>query len=134
MPIYLAADHELLPGTALVVEAPATEGPNAVVFEDDGETAYFYALDATNDNEPIQDALHIYDVQQISDRDRPSNLRVGWSEDHRKAVLLINDYPHAVFDFESKRGYCRSGFPEASGTLWSRSGHQWTDEALGLFE
>ncbi|WP_313739286.1 DUF2251 domain-containing protein [Pseudomonas sp.] len=134
MPIYLAADTELLPGTRLVVEAPAHEGPNVVVFEDDGETGYFYALDISNGDNPIQDALHIYDVQQISDRDKPSNLRVGWSKDHEKAVLLINDYPHAVYDFEAKRGYCRSGFPESSGTTWSESGHQWANDALGLFE
>lgn len=134
MPIYLSAEAQLLPGTELVTEAPAAQGPYAVVFEDDGDTGFFYALNtASGEQNPIQDALHIYDVAQISDRDKASQLKVGWSQDHLKAVLLINDYPHAIFDFEAKRGYCRSGFPQASGNDWSREGHEWTDQALQLF-
>jgi hypothetical protein len=47
MPAYLAAQNELLVGDGLVVEAPAGEGPYVVVFEDDEETGYFYALDTS---------------------------------------------------------------------------------------
>ncbi|AIR91021.1 DUF2251 domain-containing protein [Pseudomonas cremoricolorata] len=133
MPIYLAAESEWLPGTELVIEGPAAQGPYAAVFEDDGETGYFYALDSSKDDNPIQDALHVYNVQDISDREKASTVRIGWSQDHLKAVLLINDYPHAVFDFHSKRGYCRSSFPRATGNGWSKEGHDWSDEALQLF-
>ena len=40
MPVYLAAEHELNVGQALVVEAPAQEGTFVMVFEDDGDTGY----------------------------------------------------------------------------------------------
>lgn len=133
MPIYLAADSELFPGTELVAEAPAQQDAYVVVFEDDGETGYFYALDTSCAENPIQDALHIYNVEQISDRDKASQVKIGWSEDHLKAVLLINDFPHAIFDFQAKRGYCRTGFPPAVGKGWSEQGHEWTDDALQLF-
>ncbi|MGC5698811.1 DUF2251 domain-containing protein [Pseudomonas sp. NFXW11] len=133
MPIYLAAESELKVGQELVLEAPAEEGSFAVVFEDDGDTGYFYALDTAADDNPINDALHIYNVADVSDSDKPSVVKIGWSTDHCKAVLLINDYPHAVFDFDARQGYCRSGFPEQVGKGWSEAGHQWDEAALALF-
>ncbi|MEN5090884.1 DUF2251 domain-containing protein [Pseudomonas protegens] len=133
MPIYLAADSQLKVGSALVLEAPAESGTCVVVFEDDEHTGYFYALDTASGDNPIQDALHIYNVTDVSDREKPSVVKVGWSTDHRKAVLLINDYPHAVFDFDAQQGYCRSGFPPQIGKGWSEAGHQWDEAALELF-
>lgn len=133
MPIYLAAESELKVGHALVLEAPAEEGSFVVVFEDDGDTGYFYALDTAAEGNPIHDALHIYNAGDVSDSHKPSTLKIGWAVDHRKAVLLINDFPHAVFDFDAKQGYCRSGFPPQAGNGWSEGGHQWDDAALDLF-
>ncbi|MFV0928668.1 DUF2251 domain-containing protein [Pseudomonas palmensis] len=133
MPIYLAAEQELIVGQATVVEAPAQEGAFVVVFEDDEETGYFYALDTTATDNPIQDALHIYNVDEVTDRQKPSTVKVGWSMDHSKAVLLINDRPHAVFDFTGKQGYCHTAFPPPVGNGWSEQGHEWNGDALKLF-
>ncbi|MDD1015896.1 DUF2251 domain-containing protein [Pseudomonas rubra] len=133
MPIYLAAEQQLNVASATVIEAPAQEGSFVVVFEDDEETGYFYALDTSADENPIQDALHIYNVDEISDREKPSTVKIGWSMDHSKAVLLINDHPHAVFDFTGKQGYCHSGFPPSVGKGWSPQGHEWKDDVLKLF-
>lgn len=133
MPIYLAAEQELIVGRANVIEAPAQEGSFVVVFEDDEETGYFYALDTSASENPIQDALHIYNVDEVTDREKPSTIKIGWSVDHRKAVLLINDQPHAIFDFAGKQGYCRTAFPPPVGGGWSEQGHGWNDEALKLF-
>jgi len=116
------------------VEGPSPSTPFAAIFEDDGETGYFYALDTRQEENPIIDALHIYEVEAVTDKHRPSNVQIIWSLDDRKAALLINDYPHAVFDFDAKRGYCRSGFPPPVGdTGWSADGHEWDDSALQLF-
>lgn len=133
MPIYLAAESPLKVGQSTVIEAPAEEGTYVVVFEDDEDTGYFYALDTAVEGNAIQDALHIYNVADVSDKHKPSSVKIGWSADHSKAVLLINDYPHAIFDFTAKQGYCRSGFPPQSGEDWSRHGHEWDDAALELF-
>lgn len=133
MPIYLAAEETLNVGQALAVDAPAQKGFFTVAFEDDGDTGYFYALDMRDDDNPVRDALHIYDVASVSDRTKPSTVKVGWSTDHTKAVLLINDYPHAVFDFQAEQGYCRTGFPPPASTGWSVNGHDWDDAALELF-
>lgn len=133
MPIYLAAEQVLNVGQALVVEAPAQEGAYVVVFEDDEDTGYLYALDTQSQDNPIQDAMHIYNVADVSDRTKPSTIKIGWSLDHTKAVLLINDHPHAIFDFQAKQGYCRTGFPPPADNSWSVKGHDWDDAALGLF-
>jgi hypothetical protein len=74
----------------------------AAVFEDDGRTGYFYALDESLEGNPILDAVHIYNVEDISDAHIPSDVKIGWSEDSQKCVLLINGYPHAAFDFVGK--------------------------------
>ncbi|CAM3122419.1 hypothetical protein BZK31_17740 [Pseudomonas floridensis] len=133
MPVYLAAEHELNVGQPIVVEAAAQEGTFAVVFDDDADTGYFYALDTQSESNPIQDALHIYNVNDVSDRTKPSTIKIGWSVDHAKAVLLINDQPHAVFDFEAKQGYCRTGFPPPITNGWSADGHDWNNAARELF-
>lgn len=89
------------------------ENDNAVVFEDNEETGYFYAIDRKN-NLDILDALHIYNVADIIDKEKPSILKILWTEDLNKAFLSINNYYHAVFDFQNKAGYCRTAFPSAN--------------------
>lgn len=96
MPIYLTAESELHVGQGSVTEAPAEAGTYVVVFEDDEDTGYFYALDTAAEGNPIQDALHIYNVADVSDKHKPSSVKIGWSVDHSKAALLINDYPHLI--------------------------------------
>lgn len=123
MPIRVVAEHTFNVGEATVVEGKAPEGDNLAVFEDDGETGYFYACDPSATGQPIQDALHIYNVSDVVDREIPSVVKIGWSLDSAKVVLLVNDYPHAVFDLEAKQGYCRSGFPPPAGE-WSLEGHE----------
>ena len=115
------------------VESVSPQGRYAVVFEDDGATGYYYALDTRKEGNPIVDALHIYDVESIVDRETPSTLQIVWSADGLKSALVINDYPHAVFDFEARRGYCHSGFPPPD-KRWTQCGHEWDDAALELFK
>ena len=132
MPINIVSESRITVGTETVLEGPAPAGSLGVFFEDDGETGYFYAVDDSSPDQPIQDALHIYNVDNVTDKDLPSVVEIGWSLDNLKAVLLINDYPHAIFDFAAKRGYCRTGFPppsKSSGWL----GHEWDDSASNLF-
>lgn len=93
------------------------ENNNAVVFEDDGETGYFYAVDR-NKGLDILDALHIYNVADVADKDIPSTIKILWTEDLNTAILSINNYYHAVFDFQNKAGYCRTGFP-AANSKWT---------------
>lgn len=133
MPIRITAKEEIMVGCLHVVQGCAPEGSYAAVFEDDGDTGYFYALDNAVEEQPILDAVHIYDVAEVVDKDKPSLIQIGWSMDGQKMVLLINGNPHAVFDFSCKRGYCRTGFPpvQEDGD-WA--GHDWNDSALNLFE
>ena len=88
-----------------------------VTFEDDLVTGYFYAVNTMPDFQ-ILDALHIYDVANVIDKDKPSELQIVWSDDGFIASLLINNYCHAIFDFENNAGYCRTAFPEAH-TEWN---------------
>src|SRR5690348_14607595 len=99
------------PGTDVWLASDSFSSSYSGVFEDDGETAYFYAYDRGNPEEPILDAVHIYDAQSVSDRGRESEAEIFWSSDGLKAGLLINDVLHAVIDFESRRAYCRTNFP-----------------------
>lgn len=133
MPVVLVAEQTLTVGTATVIEAPSPITRFGVVFEDDASTGYFYGQDFAKGDNAIVDALHIYNVADVVDREKPSHVRLGWSTDGLKAVLDINGFPHAVFDFDAQRGYCRTGFPEPSGE-WSVGGHHWDDAALKLFD
>lgn len=134
MPIQVTAEAELIVGVPTVVEAPAPDGPLLAVFEDDEDTGYFYAVDTKADGNPIQDAVQIYNVVSVTDREKASLVKVGWSADSKKAVLLINDFPHAIFDFEARRGYCRTAYPAPNPSSdWGKHNHEWSEDALQLF-
>ena len=105
------------------------------VFEDDGDTGYFYAYDrAAPEDDRILDACHIYDVARVADRDRRSEVEVVWTDDGLKAALLINDYPHAVVDFRARRAYCRSNFPPPTGPWLAETRAPWDDALLADFD
>lgn len=129
----VAAEQTIHVGKETVVESPSPSTQFAVVFEDDGETGYFYGLDTKRQDNPIVDALHIYNVANVTDKDIPSKIQIVWSADGLKSALIINRYPHAVFDFEAKRAYCRTGFPPPSKT-WTKHSHDWDDRAMDLFK
>jgi hypothetical protein len=100
-----------------------------VTFEDDLTTGYFYAVETQPDLQ-ILDALHIYNVADVIDKDKPSKIQITWSEDGEIASLLINNYCHAIFDFKEKAGYCRNGFPESNGKWSQIQTRMLTDELI----
>jgi hypothetical protein len=78
------------PGDDVFFASDSPAHPHSVSFEDDGETGYFYALDLSRSENIIVDAMHIYNVSNVTDRDRPSILSIVWSGDGLKCALLIN--------------------------------------------
>ncbi len=128
--IYAKKEYSV--GKETVVESKSPKNTFMVVFEDDTETGYFYGLDTERNGNPILDALQIYNVSNVTDKDILSKIQIIWSGDGKKAMLLINDYPHAVFDFGARRGYCRTNFPPPD-KKWTNHGHEWSDASLELF-
>jgi hypothetical protein len=95
-----------------LLSSTATNPEFQVMFEDDGTTGYFYAvLDAAESE--ILDALHIYNVQDVADRDEPVTAQIFWDEPQTTAVLIIGGYCHALYDFQRRAGFCRNAFPPA---------------------
>lgn len=135
MPIQVVTQFELIVGHETVIDGAAPEGPNAAVFEDDGQTGYFYAIERSQEQITIRDALHVYNVDAVTDRENRSVAKIAWSTDNKRVVLLINDYPQAIFDFHQKRGFCRLGFPPAKAEgQWSSGGHEWDGNVITLLE
>lgn len=134
MPPRLAASavtkETLNVGVASVVQSDSPIGRYQAVFEDDGDTGYFYALDTQKADNPIVDALHIYNVQSVTDKDKPSELHIIWSPDATKVALFINSYPHAVYNFADALGCCRSGFPPPAEASKS---HEWDESQMAHF-
>ena len=136
MSLKIVAKETFQVGRPLVVDADSPVGRYATVFEDDGDTGCFYAVDTdVEDGNPVQDALLVYEVADVIDADLASTLEIGWSSDGLKALLLINDAPHAAFEFEKRQGWCVLGLPESAIAMgWSEAGHQWADDVEALFE
>jgi len=109
-PPFLGAEQELIVGREIVIESDTPDEARGVVFEDDGETGYFYARDYSVPDQLFVDALHIYNVQGVTDRDKSSRAKIIWTRDFTAAALMINLVPHAVFHFEEKCGYVKSPF------------------------
>ena len=102
-----------------------------MVFEDDGETGYFYAIDLDDDSPRILDAVQVYDVD-AADGHAALAIRIVWSADGTKAGLLLANKLNAAFDFTARAGYCLSGYPGA-GDGWTRHDWRWAKAASALF-
>jgi hypothetical protein len=129
---HLVAEQAHTVGDPAIIEAHSPCSHYLVFFEDDGRTGYLYGLDTTRIDNPIVDALHIYNVADWTGHQQRSQFRLGWSRDGLKAILTIDGHPHAIFDFESRCGYCRTGYPPIN--QWSARGHEWDYAAIDLFE
>ena len=131
------AERTFKPGDQTTFGSDSPTRPHTAFFEDDGDTGYFYAMDLTRPENMIVDAVHIYNVANVTDRDRDSTVSILWSDDGTKCALLINNYAHAAFDFEATRGYCRTNFPNFSKNpsgCWNSSDHHWSDAAVAWLE
>ncbi len=127
------SSERLMVGSQIIFPCDSPDGRHSAFFEDEGETGYFYALDLLRTHNMILDAVHIYNVANVVDRDKPSQVEIVWSADGLKCALLINDYPHAAFDFSERRGYCRKNFPNFKNPKdgsWITADHSWSDEAI----
>lgn len=126
LPLYLTSEiKDFTVGMPEVLQSFFEYVPYGVVFEDDGDTGYFYA--ASKDG--ILDALHIYNVEDVSDKHIPNHVLILWDDACTIAALCINDYIHAVYDFVAQAGYCRNGFPEAGGE-WVKVENRVLDDEL----
>lgn len=132
MPASIETEETINVGVKVLVESISRVNDYGVMFEDDGETGYFYAFELGADDYNILDAMHIYNVVSVVDRKKPSLLQVAWSEDGLKVALIINGSPHAIVDFEIKRGYCRTNFPSPDRS-WTSFTHEWSDAAFDPF-
>jgi hypothetical protein len=133
------------PGRAFL-SSDSSAVPWTVVFEDEGVAGYFYACDRSQQNhdESILDAMLIYNVSALAASDeeleRPTAERIAsveWSRDGLKAVLYLDGFAQALYDFGARCGYCRMNFPnflEGEGDVWRRNSHAWSDAALHEFE
>lgn len=125
------------PGQEYHLASDSPLAPYSAFFEDDGETGYFYAWEQGKDGGgQILDAVHVYNVASVVDRERDSRAEISWSTDGMKAVLSINGYAHAAFDFDAKRGYCRTNFPNFPHGIadgWRKESHEWDDAVMEDF-
>jgi len=131
---YLLKEQAFMIGEECFVDSISSENSFAVVFEDDGETGYFYAmeLDEKTGEQHILDAVHIYEVNEIAPEHRSGILKIIWYTDWLKCALLLNNYCYAIFDFENHGGYNRNAFPPPN-EIWTRGERMLTDEMVNRF-
>lgn len=117
-------------GQNTFIESFSPENNYGVVFEDDGETGYFYAIEKGpgNGEQRILDALHIYELADTTEK-KPSSLLIIWSKDWLKCALVIDDHCHAVFDFENHGGYNINEFPPPN-QIWTKRGRKLDNELI----
>ena len=132
---FLLSDRAFTPGQEVFVECPAEESPYMVVFEDDTDTGYFYALeetDAETGAQRILDALHIYNVEEVEPSEKPWNLKIIWSQDWLRCALVINGNCQALFDFEHQGGHNLNEFPPPN-EFWTKGERTLTNEMIAEF-
>ena len=111
----------------------ASDSPNTeftAIFEDDGEAGYLYAHNRA-ENSRVVEAVQIYNVSSVVDKEWESECKILWSTDGMKALLLINDFPQAMLDFAEQCSYGRRGVQPQPGE-WHRS--TWNENLLKLFQ
>jgi hypothetical protein len=142
---YLMQERQWTPGEDLFFESFSPESPYGVVFEDDGQTAYFYAVEKDKEGESLRvlDALHIREtgVEPEVDAEEPmaadpavpgqktSKLQIVWSRDWMKSALVIDGLCHALFDFTAQGGYNINEFPPPND-FWTQGDRKLTMELM----
>lgn len=146
---YLMQEQAFVPGEDNFVESFTPENNYGVVFEDDGETAYFYAVEKDKDGSGLRvlDALHIYEADEfLAARDaiegaaaggppqgpagkKTSKLLIIWSRDWMKCALVIDGLCQAIYNFETQGGYNINEFPPPNN-IWTRGDRKLTDELI----
>jgi hypothetical protein len=128
---YLMQDREWVPGEDLFLESHAPENAFGVVFEDDGDAAYFYAVERETGAEEAQvlDALHIHQRDEEDEVEEKRKLQIIWSRDWLKCALVIDGRCHALYDFDAHGGYNINEFPPPNG-IWTRGDRKLTDEIV----
>jgi hypothetical protein len=152
---YLMQEQLFTAGEDCFVESFSPENNYGVVFEDDGETAYFYAVekDPQGPGLKVLDALHIYEAGDAdqpgmsepaaSAEDQsdpapgtktppaklPSKLQIVWSKDWMASALVIDGYCNALFDFKAHGGYSINEFPPPN-EIWTQGDRKLTDELM----
>jgi hypothetical protein len=143
---YLMQERQWTPGEDLFTESFSPESPYGVVFEDDGQTAYFYAVEKDKEGESLRvlDALHIRETGgELAEEDaeepttaapatsaqKPSKLQIVWSRDWMKSALVIDGLCHALFDFIAHGGYNINEFPPPN-EFWTQGDRKLTMELM----
>ena len=131
---YLLRDQPYTAGENTFIECMSSENNYGVVFEDDTDTGYFYAiqLDPETGGQQILDAVHIYNIEDIPENERDGVVKIIWSTNWLRCALIINSYCHAVFDFENQGGYCRNEFPPPN-SFWTKGNRTLTDAMVADF-
>ena len=131
---YLLREQAYKAGDNTFVECNNEENNFAVVFEDDTDTGYFYALEVEpgTGKQNILDAVHIYNIEEVPAQQREGVIRIIWSKDWMRCALVINNYCHAVFDFKNHGGYCRNEFPPPN-SFWTKGERKLTNEMVAAF-
>lgn len=137
MAVYLDVDESFTVGQAWFASV-SSDATWAVVFEDDGVTAYFYAStwDAHGEGSfgPVMDAMHIYNVANIADATAPCKIQIGWNAAGTAAMLLINGQAHAIFDRAGANSCCRTGFPPPQAESPFKRAEGWDARLEALFK
>jgi hypothetical protein len=129
---YLMLEKDWTPGEDLFLESFSPENRYGVVFEDDGEAAYLYAVEKDQEGAAVRilDALHIHEFDNDeAPPANPSRLQILWSRDWQKSALLVDGYVHALFDFASHGGYNINEFPPPNA-IWTNGDRKLTDELI----
>ena len=118
-------------GEKLVLQVDAPSRLLTVVFEDDGDTGYFYALTPGADGKlELLDALHVYNAEADL-RGKDIQLEIVWTDDSQLAGVRVNASLWALFDFAAQSGWSRSNFPPPAGR-WRMSDERpaWDDALI----
>jgi hypothetical protein len=141
---YLMQERQWTPGEDLFAESFSPESPYGVVFEDDGQTAYFYAVEKDKEGTGLRvlDALHIRETGVEPEEEenapdepaegaapKPSRLQIVWSKDWMKSALVIDGLCHALFDFIAHGGYNINEFPPPN-EFWTQGDRKLTMELM----
>jgi hypothetical protein len=128
---FLMQEKPFEKGEHTFIESYSPENSFGVIFEDDGETGYFYAVEVGQENREkrILDALHIYEADISKLEKKTSSLVIVWSKDWLKSALVIDGLCHALYDFEKQAGYNINEFPPPN-SFWTKHDRKLTNELI----
>lgn len=131
MSTVVSLERTIIPGVPVVVSWDCPASSFGVMFEDDGQTGYVYAVQNAGEGSGILDALMVYQMRPGDQPSSPRFLTLRWA--YPVVAVYLDSALAAAYDFHGRRRFGVLRFPPP-GQGWMDTEPEWVEALFKKLE